>query len=178
MLKYEYRNYKMQSLVREMAEKKVCNIDCFNCEYEDCINDKLEIEDYLAGEKIDRDIIRDRSQKRKRKLSKLAIKRKKEYKDNNPENSRAYARAYYSVNRERYRKYRLENRDRKSAYDRKYSQENKDKIAERKKIYGEKNKQHLRERQKEWREKNREKIREYQREYYLRKKMENEKREG
>ena len=155
-----------------MREKNVCNMDCFNCKYKDCINNKIELEEYLESEKIDRNIINERGQKRNRKLSNLAIKKKREYREKNPESEKAYARAYYSVNRERYRKYRLANKDRKRAYDKDYQEKNREKITEQKKIYGEKNKERLRERQKEWREKNREKIREYQRKYYLRKKSE------
>ena len=153
--------------------KSLCNMDCFNCKFEDCINDRLEIEDYRACENLDRNIIKERRQKKNRKLSAQAVKSKKEYHSSDPESKRAYARAYYSLNRERFKKYRLENRDRKSAYDRMYFEENRDKICERNRINGLKNKQHLRERQKEWRDKNREKIREYQRRYYLKRKMQN-----
>lgn len=156
-----------------MAAKEICDRDCFNCKFEDCINDRMEIEDYIEGDKIDKDIIRERSQKKKRKLSPMAIKRKKEYHSENRDNPSSYAKAYYDLNRERYRKYRLENKERKSAYDRDYFSRNKKKITEKNKIYGAKNKEHLRERQKEWREKNRAKIKEYQRQYYLRKKSQN-----
>lgn len=157
-----------------MCEKSVCSMDCFNCEYEDCVNERLEINDFVTSEEIDRNIIRERGQKKRRKMSALAKRKREEYKTQNPQDRKAYARAYYDLNRERYRKYRLRNTDRKSAYDRDYFNKNKDKINERNKIYGEKNKQHLRERQKEWREKNRDKIKEYQREYYRRKKLEKE----
>lgn len=152
------------------AKKAVCDLDCFNCKFKDCVNDRLEIEDFRAAEKMDKNIINERRGKKNRKMSQYALKRKEEYKSENADSDRAYAQAYYSLNRERYKKYRLENRERKSAYDRDYFSKNKQEIKEKHKIYGQKNKQHLRERQKEWREKNREKIRAYQREYYLRKK--------
>ena len=152
--------------------KNICDFDCFNCRFEDCINDRLEIEDYIAGENLDRSIITQRGQKKARKLSAQAIKSKKEYHSSDVEGKRAYARAYYSLNRERLKKYRLENKERKSAYDRRYFEKNREKICERNKVKGLKNKKHLRERQKEWREKNRDKIREYQRQYYLKRKLE------
>ena len=132
----------------------------------------MEFDDYVESDNIDRDIISQRKEKTNRKMSAKAIKRKKEYLSQNPNSKKAYAQAYYSLNRERYVKYRLENRQRKSAYDRQYFKENRSKICEKNKIYGLKNKEHLRQRQKEWRQNNREKIRAYQHEYYLRKKKE------
>lgn len=155
-----------------MSLKALCNLDCFNCKYDDCINDRLEISDFTASEDIDKDIIRQRRGKDGRKMSKLALRRREEYKTEDRSSKKAYAEAYYSLNRNRLKKYRLENRERKSAYDRAYFERNKEKICEKNKIYGQKNKQHLRERQKEWREKNRDKIREYQHQYYMRKKAE------
>ena len=155
------------------AKKAVCDLNCFNCKFEDCINDRLEIEDFRSAEEIDKSIIHERKGKKAQKMSKYALKRKKEYHTEDPEDSRAYAKAYYSLNRERYKKYRALNRDRKSAYDRDYFSRNKEEISKKHKIYGAKNKERLRERRKEWREKNKDKIREYQRQYYLRKKEEN-----
>ncbi|MBQ9937090.1 MAG: hypothetical protein IJO86_02035 [Oscillospiraceae bacterium] len=154
--------------------KKICDFDCFNCKYSDCINDRLEYDDYLAVEKIDKLIIDKRENAGRRKMSKLAMERKKAYHTENPLDKKAYARAYYDLNRERYKKYRLENKERKSAYDRNYFEKNSEKINERNKIYGLKNKQHLREAQKRWREKNREKLRAYQREYYKKRKEQKE----
>ena len=155
------------------AKKTVCDLNCFNCKFEDCINDRLEIEDFRSAEEIDKSIINERKRKKTQKLSQYAISRKKEYHKDDPENIKAYAKAYYSLNRERYKKYRKLNRDRKSAYDRDYFSKNREDISKKQKIYGEKNKERLRERRKEWREKNKEKIKEYQRQYYLRKKDEN-----
>lgn len=155
------------------ATKTLCNLDCFNCKFKDCVNDRLEIEDFRSAQKMDKNIIECRGEEKTRKLSQYALIRKKEYQNENRDNKNAYARAYYDLNRERFRKYRLSNKERKSAYDRQYFQKNRDEISQKHKIYGQKNKEHLRERQKEWREKNREKIKEYQRKYYLRKKKEN-----
>lgn len=156
-----------------MSAKAICDMDCFNCKYEDCINDKLEFEDYVLSSYIDNDIILRRNGKIPRKMSEIAIKRKKEYKTENKQKEKAYAQAYYTLNRERFKKYRLENRERKSAYDRVYFERNRDDIIKKNKIYGLKNKERLHQRQKEWRSKNRDKIKEYQRQYYLRKKLEN-----
>ncbi len=156
-----------------MCAKAVCDMNCFNCKYEDCVNDKLEFDDYVLSNSIDKDIIIQRNEKITRKMSKYALQRKKEYKTENRQKEMAYAQAYYTLNRERFKKYRLENRERKSAYDRAYFEKNRENIIEKNKIYGLKNKEHLRERRKEWRSKNRDKIKEYQRQYYLRKKLEN-----
>ncbi|MEE1279370.1 MAG: hypothetical protein UHH95_00885 [Oscillospiraceae bacterium] len=155
------------------AKKAVCDLNCFDCKFEDCINDRLEIDDFRLVEEMDKTIIDQRKEKKAQKLSKYALERKKAYKTENPEDKKAYAQAYYSLNRERYKKYRRQNRDRKSAYDRDYFSRNREEINKKHRIYGLKNKERLRERQKEWREKNRDKIKEYQRQYYLRKKEEN-----
>lgn len=155
------------------AIKPRCDLDCFNCKFKDCINSQLELSDFNSAQEMDKNIIEHRPEKKTRKLSQYALIRKKEYHDENRDNKKAYAKAYYDLNRERFEKYRLKNKARKSAYDREYFQKNRDEICEKHKIYGQKNKEHLRERQKEWREKNRDKIKEYQRKYYLRKKQEN-----
>lgn len=36
--------------------KPICNKDCFRCPFPDCINDRLEMEDYKALEEMDRKI--------------------------------------------------------------------------------------------------------------------------
>lgn len=155
------------------AINPLCDLDCFNCKFVDCVNSRLEMDDYKSAEEMDKNIIEHRSEKKTRKLSKYAQIRKKEYHERNRDDKKAYARAYYELNRERFKKYRLSNRDRKSAYDREYFLKNREEIQAKHKIYGQKNKERLRERQKQWREKNRDKIKEYQRKYYLRKKKEN-----
>lgn len=158
-----------------MCAKYVCDLNCFECKFDDCINDRLERSDYEVSQSIDENIIQQRRGKKSRKMSSLAKKRKAEYKTEDKSKALAYARAYYDLNRSRLVKYRLQNRERKSAYDREYFSRNREKITEKNKIYGLKNKAHLHERQKQWREKNRDKIREYQRQYYMRKKLENQK---
>ena len=155
-----------------MCAKAVCDMDCFNCKYEDCINDRLELFDFVLSNSIDKSIIIYEKGKKTRKLSNFAIERKNAYKIENKQKEKAYAQAYYTLNRERFKKYRLENRERKSAYDRAYFEKNRENIIEKNKIYGLKNKERLRQRQKEWRSKNRDKIKEYQRQYYLKKKQE------
>lgn len=155
------------------AIKPLCDLNCFNCKFKDCVNDRLEITDFKSVEEMDKNIIEHRGEKNTRKLSEYALIRKKEYRSENRDDKKAYARAYYELNRERFEKYRLSNRERKSAYDREYFLKNREEIQAKHKIYGQKNKERLRERQKQWRERNRDKIKEYQRRYYLRKKQEN-----
>lgn len=152
------------------GNRPVCDRDCFHCKFDDCINDRLEIEDYLESEKIDKTIIDAPRQKRSRKMTEKARLRKKEYHLKNAEGKASYAKAYYELNREYYSRYRAENRDRKSAYDRHYFEENRERISQKNRAYGEQNKERLRQRHRQWREENREKIRAYQREYYQRKK--------
>ena len=33
---------------------KICNKDCFNCPFEDCINDKMDYEDYVESANRDK----------------------------------------------------------------------------------------------------------------------------
>lgn len=57
----------------------ICNKDCFNCPYPDCINDCMDHEDYVEAAERDREL---RSTPEKRKLA-------------------AQQRAYYEANREK-----------------------------------------------------------------------------
>ena len=66
----------------------VCNRDCFNCPYPDCILEELEADDYAEQRRIEREIINPKS-KRQEKLA-------------------AKNRAYYEANREKLRAYQRE----------------------------------------------------------------------
>ena len=67
---------------------KVCNRDCFNCAFDDCILEELEAEDYAEQRRIEREIVKPKSAKEK----KIA----------------AYQRAYREANREKYNAYMRE----------------------------------------------------------------------
>ena len=77
----------------------VCNKDCLHCTQPDCINDTMDYADYLASDRLEREIILPRTAKQRR----LA----------------AHQKAYYEANRDRVaaqqKAYREANRDRLAA---------------------------------------------------------------
>ena len=83
--------------------KKICNKDCFNCPYEDCINDEMDHEDYREA------AVRDRE---------LAMTPKKRERA-------AYQKAYYEANREKIaagkKAYRETHREAYNRYHREYA---------------------------------------------------------
>ena len=91
---------------------KICNKDCFNCPFEDYINDKMDYEDYVESANRDKDL---RSTSKSRKLA-------------------AQKKAYYEANRDKlaeYQKaYREANRDKIAEYQKAYYEANKIRIAE------------------------------------------------
>lgn len=93
---------------------KVCNRDCFNCVFDDCILEELEAEDYAEQRRIEREIVKPKSAKEK----KIA----------------AYQRAYYEANKDeiaaRQRAYREANREKYNAYMRDYSRKQREKARE------------------------------------------------
>ena len=52
----------------------MCNHDCFNCQYEDCINDKLSFEDVEMQDELDDEL------RVKRKLQELSGRKGKDFK--------------------------------------------------------------------------------------------------
>lgn len=73
--------------------KPVCNLDCFHCPYEDCINDELFLEDYKAEKELD------------------FLSGAKEYKT--PEDIRAAQKKYYEENKEKWKEYNRRSRQKK-----------------------------------------------------------------
>ena len=67
----------------------VCNKDCFNCPFPDCINDEMDHEDYLDSAIIEKEIILPKTSKQK----KLAAQ-KKAYYEANREKLQEYGRVY------------------------------------------------------------------------------------
>ena len=78
----------------------VCNKDCFNCPFPDCINDEMDHEDYLNSATIEKEIILPKTAKQK----KLAAQ-KKAYYEANREKLAAQQKAYYEANREKLQEY-------------------------------------------------------------------------
>ena len=50
------------------AIKSLCDLDCFNCKFKDCVNDRLEISDFESAESMDKDIIEHRGEKNARNI--------------------------------------------------------------------------------------------------------------
>ena len=92
----------------------VCNRDCFNCTFDDCILDALDAEDYKEQRRIEKEILLPKSAKEK----KIA----------------AYQRAYREANKDeiaaRQRAYREANREKYNAYMRDYSRKQREKARE------------------------------------------------
>ena len=83
----------------------VCDRDCFNCTFDDCILEKLELIDYLFAEEIEREFLREKSstynpacyQKNKEKIA----ARQAAYRQKNKEKIAAQKAAYYQKNKEK-----------------------------------------------------------------------------
>lgn len=76
----------------------VCNHDCFNCPYPDCIVDGMTAEEYRESSRIERELIRPKSRK---ELS-IAAKQR-EYYEANREKHNAYMREYRRKQRDKAR---------------------------------------------------------------------------
>ena len=73
---------------------KVCDKDCFHCQYPDCINDDMDHEDYVEAAQRDKEL---RSTPEKRKVA----AQKRAYYEANREKVAAQQRAYREANREK-----------------------------------------------------------------------------
>jgi hypothetical protein len=76
----------------------VCNRDCFNCQYEDCIVDDMTLAEYAESRKRELTMHKTPEQKR------IAAKQKAYYEANRDEIA-AKQKAYYEANREAYNAY-------------------------------------------------------------------------
>ena len=73
-----------------------CNRDCFNCVFDDCIEDELSHEDYKQEAALEKEILFPRTAKEK----KIAAGQKAYY-EANREKIAAGKKAYYEANREK-----------------------------------------------------------------------------
>ena len=89
----------------------VCDKDCFNCSYDDCILDDLDYDDYKELAAIDKELVRTPEK------TKLAAQQRA-YREANKEKLAAQQRAYYQANKEKL-----------AARQRAYYQANKEKLA-------------------------------------------------
>ena len=71
---------------------KICNKDCFNCPFDDCINDEMDYEDYVESANRDKDL---RSTSKRRKVA----AQKKAYREANRDKVAEYQKAYYEANK-------------------------------------------------------------------------------
>ena len=107
-----------------------CGKDCFNCEFPECIYDRLDAEDYKQSDERDRLLTQTPQQK------KLAAQQRA-YREANREKVAAQQRAYREANREKLaaqrRAYREANREKLAAQQRAYREANREKLAARRK---------------------------------------------
>ena len=143
---------------------QICDRDCFNCRFDDCICDEMTADDWKAARGID-DFIHTKTAKEK------SIEAyKKQYYEENRESIAAYQKKYREENRESiaaYKKqYYKENRKTIAAKQKKYREENSESIAAYQKQYYEENRESIAAKQKKYCEENRESIAAYQKQYY------------
>ena len=97
----------------------VCDRNCFNCVYEDCICDDLNAEDYALQRKVEREIVIPKTRKEVRTAAK-----KKAYYEANRDEIAAKQKAYREANRDeiaaKQKAYREANRDKYNRYMREY----------------------------------------------------------
>ena len=107
--------------------KPVCNRDCFNCVFEDCVLDELNHDDYKQSAAIEKELLFPQSAKQK----KIAAGKK----------------AYYEANREKIaagqKAYREANREKIAAGQKAYREANREKIAAGQKAYREANREKI-----------------------------------
>lgn len=147
----------MQSTAAQVRSA-VCNRDCFNCPFDDCV-----VDDYTYDEVVE------------------ARERDKEYALTEMDNS---TREKVKKNTEYLREYYQKNKDKKSEYNRWYREEHKDEMREYYCKYRQEHKEAIqayqREYQRKYRQEHKEELNAYQREYRRRRKeaLESETKEG
>ena len=91
--------------------KRLCDLDCFNCKYKDCINSTLTSEDYKLSKSLDKDIIKEDTPDSLIRIRESHLKwyhnnketelaRMSEYRENNRERLREESRQYHQEHRE------------------------------------------------------------------------------
>lgn len=88
---------------------QICDRDCFNCRFDDCICDEMTADDWKAARGID-DFIHTKTEKEK-----SIAAYQKQYREENRETIAAYKKQYYEENREtiaaKQKQYYEENRE-------------------------------------------------------------------
>lgn len=81
----------------------MCNKDCFNCPYDDCINDEINERDYEELAEAEKIAGIEKPKKKKKSYSK---EKKLQYYYEHRDHIREYKKQYYLKNRERFIEYR------------------------------------------------------------------------
>lgn len=137
--------------------RRLCNLDCFNCKYKDCINSTVTIKDYKLSKDLDKAIIKEITppyvlRRRKASLSwyyrnrEAELIRKKKYREENRDMIREKGRQYHLEHKEQ------DNQRHLATY---YSnhEENKKKRRDSKRARYQANKEYYRQKQREYRHK-------------------------
>lgn len=82
----------------------MCNKDCFNCVFSDCINDEISNDDLTALEEIEKIV----GLIKPKKKSGYTKERKRQYYYEHKDKFREYKRKYYQENKERLEAYQKE----------------------------------------------------------------------
>lgn len=97
----------------------ICNRDCFNCQFDDCVCDEMTVEDTAQSRMLEKNFILPKTDRQ------IAISaRKRAYYKKNKDTIRAKHKAYYERNREAV-----------SAYNRIYYRENRDTMRAKHRAY-------------------------------------------
>lgn len=98
----------------------ICDKDCENCRFDDCMNDEMDAEDYEEADRRDRLCISE-TKARQRERSREKYQRSKE-------RCKAYSHAYY-----------LKHKEESKAYHKQYNAEHRQRINAQKQEYGKRN---------------------------------------
>ena len=99
----------------------VCDRKCFACQFDDCICDDMDYQDYQMSDALEKEIIHPKTAQQRKVAA-----RQKAYREANKDKIAARQKAYYEANK-----------DKVAAYKKAYREANKDKIAAYKKAYRE-----------------------------------------
>jgi hypothetical protein len=119
----------------------ICDRNCFACQFEDCICDELEYQDYLMLDSLEKEIVHPKTAQRRKAACQKA------YREANKEKIAAYQKAYREANKEKIKakkKAHYEaNKEKIAAYQKAYYEANKEKIAAYQKAHYDANKEKI-----------------------------------
>ena len=80
---------------KPVGKTEICDLDCFNCKYPDCINDEFDYRDIVESRQMERDFLFPKS-----KTQEKNAEYSKKYRSKNIDKLTSYEREYYRVHRE------------------------------------------------------------------------------